>query len=143
MPYRRCGGVLLFQSTPPARGGDGQNFLIDDKPITISIHAPREGGRLKPISYIFNILLYFNPRPPRGGATCNFPQTSHAISDFNPRPPRGGATGSSGSAGIEQAISIHAPREGGRQLRKAALVNVQVISIHAPREGGRPFFSAQ
>ena len=33
----------LFQSTPPARGGDTGAYCIS-KAMTISIHAPREGG---------------------------------------------------------------------------------------------------
>ena len=34
----------LFQSTPPARGGDGGQLLLAGDGSGISIHAPREGG---------------------------------------------------------------------------------------------------
>ena len=38
--------MLLFQSTPPARGAT--NLLRIEKDVSvISIHAPREGGDLK------------------------------------------------------------------------------------------------
>ena len=81
-------GVLLFQSTPPARGATdqvGDNF----NQRFISIHAPREGGD-GTHSFPRILCLDFNPRPPRGGRlgspTPPLPQRCH----FNPRPPRGG-----------------------------------------------------
>ncbi len=41
--------------------------------ITISIHAPREGGDLICFPQTANG-LYFNPRPPRGGRHQTFEQ---------------------------------------------------------------------
>ena len=38
----------LFQSTPPARGATGEDYNAAIAEI-ISIHAPREGGRRRPI----------------------------------------------------------------------------------------------
>ena len=77
----------------------------------ISIHAPREGGDVRPYSAMFKG-LDFNPRPPRGGRLRHF---YHII--------------------IYVMISIHAPREGGDPGRCAESAGLD-ISIHAPREGG-------
>ena len=80
--------VIIFQSTPPARGatywgvkkkGDG----------SISIHAPREGGD----AYLL----------------MSIPPNKH----FNPRPPRGGRLLYLDDCVEGREISIHAPREGG------------------------------
>ena len=76
-----------FQSTPPARGGDG---VIND-------HLG--GGD-------------FNPRPPRGGRRVPF-YLQKVQGYFNPRPPRGGATKCKIADLHRYEISIHAPREGG------------------------------
>ena len=54
----------------------------------ISIHAPREGGDLHN-TQAAELVLDFNPRPPRGGRR-SMPIVISATSDFNPRPPRGG-----------------------------------------------------
>ena len=35
--------IVVFQSTPPARGATLKSDVLDDA-VTISIHAPREGG---------------------------------------------------------------------------------------------------
>ena len=40
-------GFVLFQSTPPARGGDDLMAALLTN-LGISIHAPREGGDLVP-----------------------------------------------------------------------------------------------
>ena len=57
--------IEIFQSTPPARGAPRRNRDIHGN-MTISIHAPREGGDpaerdTRPTT------TNFNPRPPRGG----------------------------------------------------------------------------
>ena len=59
----------------------------------ISIHAPHEGERRKPL------WTFTRPR-----------------ADFNPRSPRGGATNRRAYSGIKGVISIHAPHEGERQM---------------------------
>ena len=56
---------------------------------------------------------------------------------FNPRSPRGGATCDPDAGMLYYRISIHAPREGERHLYKMFTANLQAISIHAPREGER------
>ena len=101
----------LFQSTPPARGGDGGQLLLAGDGSGISIHAPREGGDIavqggqdlqRPISIHAPREggdsappprpcgpWYFNPRPPRGGRQMgDWRMVSYV--HFNPRPPRGG-----------------------------------------------------
>ena len=77
-----------FQSTPPARGA---TFFSAQRTTccSISIHAPREGGRL---CVTLDILR------PLG---------------FQSTPPARGATGLWCEDWCSQNISIHAPREGG------------------------------
>ena len=81
----------------------------------ISIHAPHEGERRLNSCLKSSITMDFNPRSPRGGATCYFllhqraqgifqstlptrgsdcqtPRRLLAAAHFNPRSPRGGAT---------------------------------------------------
>ena len=55
----------------------------------ISIHAPREGGDLRPAAASAPV-SYFNPRPPRGGRHDELKANQRYLD-----------------------ISIHAPREGG------------------------------
>ena len=79
---------------------------------------------------------------------------------FNPRPPRGGATAAAQELPVGGSISIHAPREGGDRISNRLFKALQIfqstppargatadlrlvllaggISIHAPREGGDP-----
>ena len=103
----------------------------------ISIHAPREGERPSYSKLVERMEKYFNPRSPRGGATCiirtnrskeqRFQSTLPARGsddfaghrdpdaiDFNPRSPRGGATYAGFIDIYKGDISIHAPREGER-----------------------------
>ena len=90
--------------------------------------------------YRAEVLLYFNPRTPRGGAT----KCKKGLSDyrhFNPRTPRGGATVRIRAVPVASDISIHAPHEG---VRHDYNLNIPryVISIHAPHEGVRPIHFA-
>ena len=99
-----------FQSTPPAR------------------------GTTPPGSGIIILLVYFNPRPPRGGRL--------GVSDggrcrpwhFNPRPPRGGRLRLLDSMTAEQRFQSTPPARG-TTLRKTQWKPSTFISIHAPREG--------
>ena len=81
---------------------------------TVSIHAPHEGERLSAISIDSAAASGFNPRSPRGGATCflcrcflrqkfqstlptrgsDYQSARRRVRQrrFNPRSPRGGAT---------------------------------------------------
>ena len=62
-----------------------------DHVVSISIHAPREGGDVLEMCPIRLKMVDFNPRPPRGG------RPAAILAIYSPR----------------VAISIHAPREGG------------------------------
>ena len=109
----------LFQSTLPTRGSD-ELLNTANKNAAISIHAPHEGERL--IGEFTSPWKYnFNPRSPRGGATCKKHHTEYVLKHFNPRSPRGGATRSIIKSYRRLKISIHAPHEGERQ-RKSAFV---------------------
>ena len=57
-----------FNPRPPARGGDTGTESLYTR-IDISIHAPREGGDSPHPACHPQAAPYFNPRPPRGGAT--------------------------------------------------------------------------
>ena len=124
--------------------------------MTISIHAPREGG--DPCGRCYRSgHRHFNPRPPRGGRRCrprilksvlqisihapreggdpsNSGKTAPSES-FQSTPPARGATWARGTLKSTPCISIHAPREGGDDTDPASFT-VHLISIHAPREGG-------
>ena len=87
---RRCVGVAgaLFLSTPSAR-----------RATTRRLH--------RSVS-----ILYFYPRPPRGGRLPGRAMPRHR-GDFYPRPPRGGRLQDFTEAPQTLAISIHALREEG------------------------------
>ena len=145
---------MKFQSTPPARGATLEPELPEPR-YTISIHAPREGGD-RNHSGILLFLVYFNPRPPRGGRRsplsslrnppvfqstppargATFQLTSCPASlIFQSTPPARGATGGvSGSLLDTYNFNPRPPRGGRPYTRFGSLY--QVISIHAPREGG-------
>src|SRR5690606_22460436 len=57
----------MFQSTLPARGSDFE-FDLRLQRADVSIHAPREGERLR-VRFAASARGRFNPRSPRGGAT--------------------------------------------------------------------------
>ena len=79
--------------------------------ISISIHAPREGGDTSTLSGTRS-QVRFQSTPPARGATRGTGKTFGAL-----------------------RISIHAPREGGDGTAAGA-AGAAGISIHAPREGG-------
>ena len=83
--------VIVFQSTPPARGGDSKP-TVEVEPKKISIHAPCEGG-----------------------------DTTYGISDtianqFQSTPPHEGGDAEIARQLSGSAISIHAPHEGGDDM---------------------------
>ena len=102
----------IFQSTPPARGGD-RSLSLDTASLAISIHAPARGGDRRPgIGYrYFEISIHapreggdfsstplnaspmlFQSTPPARGGDKNNEGEKEPMKNFNPRPPRGGAT---------------------------------------------------
>ena len=69
--------------------GDTTVWVRATLEATISIHALREEGDAARHTASSHV-LYFNPRPPRGGRlNCNS-FLLLAFLNFNPRPPRGG-----------------------------------------------------
>ena len=104
--------VVLFQSTPPARGATSTLTFKNKALEKISIHAPREGG--DNVQYLgLQHLQLFQSTPPARGATSLARAIHSWTLHFNPRPPRGGATVLSDRLSYMLVISIHAPREGG------------------------------
>ena len=160
MPCTGLPSASAFQSTLPTRGSD-EAMCRTALCLRISIHAPHEGERRGAAPPPSAGLWDFNPRSPRGGATCYPISACHRVRYFNPRSPRGGATiapgrynspknvfqstlptrGSDRYAiimhGFYGCISIHAPHEGERRRRNRTMCGSALISIHAPHEGER------
>ena len=143
-----------FQSTPPARGRL-EKILLRLKKTAISIHAPREGGRLPseyPGSGANDISIHAPARggdaayqlkidaleisihaPARGGRHISCGQIFH-IKEFQSTPPRGGRPPWR-SSGPSRAHNFNPrPREGGDIDKPPCYVWVR-ISIHAPARG--------
>ena len=149
-------GLIIFQSTPPARGATASHLLCNSCCSYFNPRPPR-GGRRSVCAPRYGC-AYFNPRPPRGGRPHESQHRRNTHYHFNPRPPRGGRRaervykepdgyfnprpprGGRQPVGVERGevvnISIHAPREGGDTMSPHAFLCSQDISIHAPREGG-------
>ena len=101
----------------------------------ISIHALREEGDQRQPCIVAK-LLYFYPRPPRGGRLLTQQEITQ-INDFYPRPPRGGRPGAGGACKGSGYFYPRPPR-GGR--RNGSWPNKASISYFYPRppRGGRP-----
>ena len=76
---------------PPREGGDYGGYW--QPPLSgISIHAPLQGGRrIRPTARIRPKIFQSTP-PIRGGRRWASPAPANRSAYFNPRPPRGGAT---------------------------------------------------
>ena len=72
----------------PREGGDGAD-VVPPTNMAISIHAPREGGDVKLVRYGV-VDLYISIHAPREGGDVKFTVRAPEIIYFNPRPPRGG-----------------------------------------------------
>ena len=151
-----------FQSTLPARGSDPAGVRPGD-PQPVSIHAPREGERRLALRRAAQSQSRFNPRSPRGGATCDFCNSFDeylCVSIHAPRegerlpwdiyrpvisgqfqstlPARGSDDRDELLGALAVGVSIHAPREGERRaVLGQAVDEADQVSIHAPREGER------
>ena len=149
----------IFQSTPPCAGGDVQEFNATYEIVSISIHAPLCGGRLRithadtpeggefqstpPCAggdlwpgFVSAQIAYFNPRPPVRGATAAGPARCVLADYFNPRPPVRGATAGTLLTNGTYAFQSTPPCAGGDALRIFTQTERR-ISIHAPLCGGR------
>ena len=172
----------IFQSTLPTRGSDHfpRRCILQHRHI--SIHAPHEGERLTPYQpappvdifqstlptrgsdgdwwWIASWTYYnFNPRSPRGGATCagrefcghlagfqstlptrgsDYQSARRRVrqrQNFNPRSPRGGATIDMKRRPRSASISIHAPHEGERLLLPRLIFRKNHFNPRSPRGG--------
>ena len=137
--------------------GDPQGWYPPALP-PISIHALREEGDIDTILDSANIwlflstpsarratfysfpqparLVYFYPRPPRGGRPTHRSPSSRRWDNFYPRPPRGGRRTGQLYACALLADFYPRPPRGGRQGSKSLKPNHKSISIHALREEG-------
>ena len=127
--------LIIFQSTLPTRGSDLKPDTYYTLINGISIHAPHEGERRRGRAHTHHCSGNFNPRSPRGGATCSLPHSSPFSLNFNPRSPRGGATIDDFSNPCPFCISIHAPHEGERRNRCTGGAGKQDFNPRSPRGG--------
>ena len=104
----------------------------------ISIHAPHEGERRYCSTQCTAAATNFNPRSPRGGATCSG-LIIHWLRDIfqSTLPTRGSDFGQPAMNLQTKGISIHAPHEGERRWTHQGRHPALAISIHAPHEGER------
>ena len=119
----------------PREGGDD---AVRTKIVLglISIHAPREGGDWFNWRKITTTVISIHA--PREGGDEAVQPAPELTDHFNPRPPRGGRLLPSSFIAAISQISIHAPARGGDEIT-TRLDDILGISIHAPREGGDIF----
>ena len=118
------------------RGGATTKFAADTRRRRISIHAPHEGERLALVRPAAEAQVFQSTLPTRG-SDDQIRRRYKAAENFNPRSPRGGATCPGASSRRGTSISIHAPHEGERLVLIAQGIKAVRISIHAPHEGER------
>ena len=125
--------LLIFQSTPPARGATKGAKKISN-PTKISIHAPREGGdtNYKGKAKAEN---KFQSTPPARGATF---RGFRALTGrtFQSTPPARGATNPRKVVVMMVEFQSTPPARGATCRTTLPHNTIQFISIHAPREGG-------
>ena len=126
---------ILFQSTPPARGGDGMLSHVLHL-LQISIHAPREGGRL-PLCSDFVSVRIFQSTPPARGGDHRPGRRGRRQRIFQSTPPARGATVTRGYITQDEYISIHAPREGGDHVCARVNSGRGYFNPRPPRGGRR------
>ena len=104
-----------------------------DLSVRISTHALREeGDKCRPAPH--NHLVYFYPRPPRGGRLeSGF--DGMVCYHFYPRPPRGGRRGRRAPV-LRQPDFYPRPPRGGRPADHGSVDRNRSISTHALREEG-------
>ena len=103
--------------------------------LSISIHAPREGGDWsRGISVAYD--RDFNPRPPRGGRHGLSDSRLRDLLNFNPRPPRGGRPMANLFIYVADLTFQSTPPARGATAGRDRHFGRYPISIHAPREGG-------
>ena len=108
--------------------------------MSISIHAPREGGDVAFMLFLLNNRLISIHAPREGGDTADRGAASVWI-PFQSTPPARGATSAAKSYQRVQMISIHAPREGGDHWLVVKIHASQLDFNPRPPRGGRLFSS--
>ena len=124
--------TAIFLSTPSARRATGSPERVPDH-RNISIHALREEGDSAG-AVVPAFLLYFYPRPPRGGRRL-IAKIGSLIISFLSTPSARRATDTSMGVYTLRAISIHALREegDGKHLRLADGITVFLSTPSARR----------
>ena len=89
------------------------------------------------IRCLVKMLLYFNPRPPRGGRPIAYKPYCHGYLLFQSTPPARGATIDGMVITVLDDISIHAPREGGDEARRRKTTRSNNFNPRPPRGGRR------
>ena len=131
------GWVLVkFQSTLPTRGSDSALYFSFCAERCISIHAPHEGER-RSILLLPSFHFNFNPRSPRGGATCVCLYAT-AFNAFQSTLPTRGSDLSRLSIQYFAAVFQSTLPTRGSDVHDWVCGTSQIrISIHAPHEGER------
>ena len=124
---------IKFQSTPPARGATS-GFAANAVGLSISIHAPREGGDRAQRAAVYPAVEFQSTPPARGATLAELP-VNICLPDFNPRPPRGGRLATSACCS-GQAHFNPRPREGGDPQPVRGRCVVEHFNPRPPR-GGR------
>ena len=146
----------LFLSTPSARRATQYRASITRSSLFLSTPSARRATPTP--GKAWRGILYFYPRPPRGGRpeTIRNPYTNErflstpsarratslsllalsSVMDFYPRPPRGGRLRLRRGHPGHGRISIHALREEGDVAYADVNDDTKIISIHALREEG-------
>ena len=125
----------LFQSTPPARGATAAP-LPAQVSFRISIHAPREGGRLVKIEPEKRI-VGFQSTPPARGATVSLQQVVYCA-EFQSTPPARGATNDQ-QANMDGVVFQSTPPARGATPPSTTFKEVLLWHFNPrPPRGGRP-----
>ncbi len=126
----------MFQSTLPTRGSDAAEHPAPE-PTAVSIHAPHEGERLSTPRVNSSAVKFQSTLPTRGSdAWARLRGTIHRRC-FNPRSPRGGATcGPDKPRDRRKRFQSTLPTRGS-DLSGRLRPPLDYVSIHAPHEGER------
>ncbi len=124
-----------FQSTPPARGRL-EKILLRLKKTAISIHAPREGGRL-PSEYPGSGANDISIHAPARGGDAAYQLKIDALEISIHAPARGGDTSAADRSFTSRNFNPR-PREGGRPPWRSSGPSRAHNFNPRPREGGRP-----
>ena len=124
---------VLFQSTPPVRGGDTGVVESNLSRWDISIHSPRAGGdAIPPQQGMVSVISIHSPRAGGDGNTSGHFFGS-LISIHSPR--AGGDVVARGSSTIILPFQSTPPVRG-ETVRMIPINYRGLISIHSPRAGG-------